>query len=110
MQQIPFELEAEYRGRQAEGGEFVNDSGEKVSFGPAYRFEYDLPDGDVATMSLREGAVDKAADFDAAKLAKGDRVKLVGTAMISERGSDANSFVRLYTLRRIGVANGLKAA
>jgi hypothetical protein len=99
-QQIPFTIDAEYRGRQAEGGEFVNDQGDTVAFGPAYKFEYDLPDGEPVVMPLREGAVDKAADFDAASLKKGERVQLVGVAVIPERGSDRSGFVRLFTLRR----------
>jgi hypothetical protein len=99
-QQIPFTIDAEYRGRQAEGGEFVNDQGEAVSFGPAYKFEYDLPDGEPVVMQLRQGAVDKAADFDAAALKKGERMQLVGVAVIPDRGSDRSGFVRLYTIRK----------
>jgi len=108
-QRIPFTLDAEYRGRQAEGGEFLNDAGETVQFGPAYKFEYDLPDGEPEVLALREGAVDKAADFDVTELKKGERVELVGECVMADRNSDRSSFTRLYTIRRKSAGN-LRAA
>jgi hypothetical protein len=108
-QQIPFAIDAEYRGRQAEGGDFVNNAGEKVTYGPAYKFEYDLPDGEPVVMALREGQVDKCFDGDAAQLKKGELVSIVGVAIMADRGSEGSSFVRLFTLRRRS-AVALKAA
>jgi hypothetical protein len=99
-QRIPFTFDAEYRGREAEGGDFTNDAGEQVVYGPAFKFEYDMPDGEPVVLALRSGAIDKASDFDATELKKGEHVELVGEVVISERGSDRSSYMRLYTLRR----------
>jgi len=71
-------FDAEFRG-VGRGGEFVNESGENVTFTEGLRFEVELPDGDVSVVTLRSSALDKCSPpIDWKTLKKGDRVRITG--------------------------------
>lgn len=97
MARIPFGCRGEYRG-VAPAGEFVNGEGEKVEFGRKLRFEVDLPDGDVETLTLRESDLDRVADFDVAQMKKGDQVQIEG--IISYGGEYVS--IRALSVRKAG--------
>lgn len=93
---IPFGCEAEYRG-QAPEGKFTNqETGEVVEYGPKLRFEVDLPDGDVETITIRLKQLDDVSDFDAGKLKKGERVFLEG--VVEEASWEGRTRIRVRVL------------
>jgi hypothetical protein len=105
---LPVTLVAEYRG-QAPASEFTDrDTGEVVSLAPNYKFEVELPDGDVAVWAVREGQLDDAADFDVAKLAKGERVTIVASVVLQDRGSKRDSYIAPHKITRV-TSNGRPA-
>jgi hypothetical protein len=107
-QRIPVGFRAEYRG-QAPAGEFVDrETGEKVEFAPNLKFEFDLADGDVGQLAIRQSSLDKVSDFDVAKLKKGEEVHLEGVVVLADRGSSNDSYFRPLSCRKAAAA--VKAA
>src|SRR4051812_40352801 len=98
---IPFDIEAEYRGERP-GGEFTpSDSpGEVRQYAPALRFEVEEPNGDVGLLTFSQTVFDRVEPpIDAAKLVKGDTLRLAGVTVVMDRnragGSDRASYVQL---------------
>lgn len=108
----PVMFDAEYRGREAEGGSFTaEDTGEVREYGPSFRFEYTTPDGDVVLVSLRSGGrTEEAADFDLDALKKGDFVRVEGLAVMAERGSNRDSYFQPTRIVQIKASERLASA
>jgi len=77
MPRVPFGFKAEYRGVKP-SGEFLDDGGERVEYGPKLKFEIELPDGDVEVVGISAKSLDKVCEFDCAKLAKGEVLWMEG--------------------------------
>lgn len=105
MARIPFACRGEYRG-VAPAGQFVNNEGEKVEFGPKLKFEVDLPDGDIETLILRQTNLDQVADFNVAEMKKGDQVHIEG---VVSYGGDYVS-IRALSVRKAAGPVVAKAA
>lgn len=104
MARFPFEFVGDFRGKAA-GGDFVNDSGEKVEFSDGLKFEVDLPDGDVELVQIRQSKIDQvaSASFDSGSLVKGDRIRFVGVLSSSSyEGSSRVSMRVLAATRETG--------
>jgi len=90
----PFEVE--YRGVQP-GGEFPDRvTGAVVSYAPKLKFEYDEANGDVVLFPVGSGQIDKCVppvDFESFK--KGERYTLRGFAILADKGSDKDSYLRI---------------
>ena len=98
-QSFPTAFVAEFRG-QAPGGEFNNDAGERVTYGPALKFERVKADGDVEFYTLRANpAVQQASDVQPASLKRGAKIELHGEAVLSDNGG--SSYFRLHALRAV---------
>ncbi len=108
----PVMFDAEYRGREAEGGSFNDpETGELREYGPSFRFEYTTPDGDVVLVSLRSGGrTEEAADFDLEALKKGDFVRVEGLAVMAERGSNRDSYFQPTRIVQIKASERLASA
>lgn len=95
--QVPFILDAEYRGVRPGGSYTDRETGQERPYDPKLKFEVELPDGDVSTLELRAGDIDSLVDYDALKsLKKGDSVKVAGMIRESRFGLqiDLASFER----------------
>jgi hypothetical protein len=99
---LPIEFAAEYRG-QAPGGEFTrDDTGERVAFSPALKFEYEDENGDVVLIPIRAAQLDKCEPpFDHEVLQKGDELVLRGFVVLQDRGSDRDSY---FAIRSVAYA------
>jgi hypothetical protein len=102
MLRLPVRVEVEYRGARP-GGEFVDkETGEVVPFGPSLRFEYESDDGEPVLIPLGSKQLDKASGSDKlGELEKGDRIVLVGSAMIADRNSQRDSFFVVESVERL---------
>jgi len=83
---LPVSLLVEYRGLDSLAGEFTDETGTKIVYGDAHRFDVEQPDGTTTSFGVRVGKLDLAADFDVATLKKGDYVRLDGIAASGDRG------------------------
>lgn len=93
---IPVVVTAEYRGVQA-GGEFVNDQGEQIAYGPKLKFEVEDENGDVGLMPLSGTQLDKCVPpFDHTALRKGDVVTIGLNVVIGADGE--RSYMRPTTI------------
>lgn len=97
---IPVSFEAEYRGAQPAGEFNDEETGATVGYTAGLRFEVDLPDGDVATVTVRQGKLDQVADFDSAALVKGERVEIVGSVSLGNR-SNPGGFLQMHSVRQL---------
>lgn len=108
---LPFSFRAEYRGREAEGGSFPDrKTGELRTYGPAYKFEYEMADGEPETIAFRREALDRVADFDVSELKKGDVLLLEGSVGLATFEGKSRLAVRPIKVRRAGPVQGVKAA
>ncbi len=91
MKSVPVDLVAEFRGLARAAGSFTSDDGEQVSYGEAYRFEFEQPDGTLDDVTIAAKRLDTlhqdgALKFDPRELKRGDQVRIQGTAGSGERG------------------------
>lgn len=110
MSRIPFGFRAEYRG-VAEGREYTHrGTGEVRTAQTRYKFEVELPDGDVEIVSVGGQSFDQVAGFDVKALKKGDLIWMEG--VISDGvGDDGRPYVSLRPLHIERVQAGqVKAA
>lgn len=112
MQRVPFDFPGEYRGLARHAGDWVDRSTGQVHQAAArLTFEFEQPDGTVASIDFPGSAFDKAkVPFDYAKLAKGDVVRLYGVTIVQDRSSDRDSYVQLLGCEMLAGKAGLKAA
>lgn len=105
---LPVAVEAEYRGIAAASEFVARDTGETIQVPPKLKFEYDTFDGDVEMLVVSGAQFDKvqgAPDYKSLK--RGDRMVLLGLAVIQDRGSDRDSY---FKLERVEKSQAGKAA
>lgn len=110
-QRLPVSVVAEYRGSKQASKFTKRDTGEVVDVAEKLKFEYVWDDGEPDVIEVAITALDRATPpFDAGKLKKGDMVRLVGEAVIQDRGViDKNSYFSLRSCVALTAAE-LKAA
>ena len=105
---LPVDFEAEYRGVAPESSFVRRDTGERVEVPPKLKFEFEKFDGDVELVTVSGSQFDKAHGApDHKTLKRGDRLRLVGTAVLQDRGSDRDSYFRVDAVEK---PRGMKAA
>jgi hypothetical protein len=109
MARVPFGLTGEYRGVKP-AGEWTTPEGEKRDFDAQLRFEVELPDGDVEVLGLRREELDHVADFDVAKMAKGDRVELSGVVSFGVGKKGPYCILDVMGCKRSGALSAVKSA
>jgi hypothetical protein len=102
-QVLPIDAVVEYRG-MAPASEFARD-GQKIEIAPKLKFEHEDASGDVQLIPVPRGQLDEARPpFNADMLKRGDRVRLLGEAVIQEPsarnpdGSPKRSYFRVRSV------------
>lgn len=100
---IPVDFLAEFRGTAPAGQFRARESGELVDIPPKFKFEIEVGDGDdVDLLTLSQSVLDKAtADFPIASLRRGERVRIRGSVLLQDRGSDRDSYVSVHSIARV---------
>lgn len=95
---FPVAFKGNLLGKSREGGEFADRStGEVITYGDAYEIAFENTDGLTQTVRVALKALDEAADFDVAKVAKFAAVDVWGDVAIGDgrAGSFRPTSVRL---------------
>src|SRR4051794_25449865 len=96
-QSFPTAFVAEFRG-VAPGGEFTDDDGLQVVYGPKVKLERASDEGDVNVYELRVNAkVAAASTVKPAELKRGDSVEVHGEAVVNDEPG-RRSYFRLLAL------------
>jgi hypothetical protein len=84
--QLPVSFLAEYRGLDDLAGSFTDEDGVERPYSDALKFEFEAPDGTTKNLAVRISKLDAVSDFDCAKLARGEHVRIEGLAAAGDRG------------------------
>jgi hypothetical protein len=94
--QVPFDTVATFLGRKPAGT--GTRDGKSFDWGEKPQFAVTLPDGSVSLWDIRGQDLDNSSPpFDHGSLKPNDRVRLQGSAVLADRGSDSGSYLRLTT-------------
>ena len=96
---FPTEFDAIILGKSREAGSFDTPDGE-VKFDDAYDLSFDSSDGLNQTCRVSLKQLDKAADFDVAKVEKLTRVRVIGDVQVSDKGG----YLRLTKVTQAKIA------
>lgn len=92
---VPFDVEAQFAGCKP-GGSGKGRDGGSFEWGARPQFLVEQPDGSVSLWDLRGEDLDNASGgLDHRSLKPGDRVRLLGSVSVPERGSDKQAFLRV---------------
>ncbi len=108
---LPLQFEAEFRGAERNRAAFKDrETGEDVQPPDSIKLEIDYPNGDVDLMVVSASQFERCdPPFNEGALKRGDRLLVTGLAVVQDRQSGRDSYVRFESVTRLGVTPAASA-